>query len=109
MIQADQTMHDRVAKAIQDDLVTNLRNSIKNFDPVARSLPQNYRVGDIEDANVLIQNSLWLSVPLGQLSSYDQVISLQDRRRWAANQIEQIELIRAKFDEAACHIETTCI
>ena len=44
-----------------------LTQHIGSFEPVANGLPDNYRIGDIEDANVLIQNSLWLSVPIGQL------------------------------------------
>jgi chromosome partitioning protein len=109
MIQADKTMHNRVAEAIEADLVRSLQKNVTTFAPVANGLPGNFRIGDIEDANVLIQNSLWLSVPIGQLDHYDQVVSLQDRRRWAQNQIEQILLIRGKFDEAAGWVETVCV
>jgi chromosome partitioning protein len=108
MIQADRTMHNRVSQAIQEDLVKKVANNIKSFSAVAAGIPAGYQVGDIEDANVLIQNSLWLSVPLGQLDSYDQVISLQDRRKWAQNQIEQIKLIREKFDSMAQNVESVC-
>jgi cellulose biosynthesis protein BcsQ len=108
MIQADKTMHDRVAKAILEDLVDPLGKEIQGYTPVSGTAPVNYRIGDIEDANVLIQNSLWLNVPLGQLDKHDQVVSLQDRRRWAHNQIEQIELIRNRFDETASLITSIC-
>jgi chromosome partitioning protein len=109
MIQADRTMHDRVNKAITEDLVGSIREHVQNFNPVASGLNDEFRIGDIEDANVLIQNSLWLSVPIGQLKDHDQVVTLQDRRRWALNQLEQIELIRGKFDEAAANVERICI
>lgn len=109
MIQADRTMHDRVAAAVRDDLVGSLNAHVRGFQPIANRLPLNYRIGDIEDANVLIQNSLWLSVPLGELDHYDQVVSLQDRRRWAGNQIEQIQLIKSKFWEAALNVEVICV
>lgn len=109
MIQADATMHNRVAKAIEEDLVGSLQTKITAFTPIATGLPQSYRIGDIEDANVLIQNSLWLSVPIGQLDNYKQVVSLQDRTNWAANQVEQIHLIRDKFAETAKLIEAVCI
>jgi hypothetical protein len=109
MIQADRTMHDRVSRAIMDDLVGSLRRNITTFTPIANGLLANYRIGDIEDANVLIQNSLWLNVPIGQLEYYDQVVTLQDRRQWAGNQIEQIRLIRTKFDEIAMKIERLCV
>ncbi|MGI8990262.1 MAG: ParA family protein [Bryobacteraceae bacterium] len=109
MIQADLTMHGRVSRAVTDDLAAKLTNRITSFEPVARGLPSNYQIGGIEDANVLIQNSLWLNVPLGQLGNYDQVVSLQDRRRWATNQIEQIDLIRGKFDALSGAVESACV
>jgi len=109
MIQADRTMHARVASAIMEDLVTPLRKAITHYNPVANNLPENFRVGDIEDANVLIQNSLWLSVPLGDLDQHDQVVSLRDRRKWAENQLEQIKLFQDKFTEAATQIITACV
>lgn len=108
MIQADRTMHDRVAKAVQDDLVVPLQNRISRYAPVAAGAPANYRIGDIEDANVLIQNSLWLSVPLSDLDQHDQVVSLRDRRKWADNQIEQIQLFQQKFSEAAQQVIRIC-
>ncbi|MDC6179150.1 ParA family protein [Ralstonia solanacearum] len=109
MIQADRTMHERVEKAIQDDLVAKLQSSTTRYNPVATGLPANYRVGDIEDANVLIQNSLWLNVPLGDLDQHDQVVSLRDRAKWAENQIEQIQLFKRKFGEAADHLIRVCV
>lgn len=109
MIQADRTMHERVSLAIKDDLVGNLQRKITAFLPIANGLPENFQIGDIEDANVLIQNSLWLSVPLGQLDKHKQVTSLQDRTNWARNQLEQIELIRGKFDQTASLVETICV
>ncbi len=109
MIQADETMHNRVSEAIKDDLVRKLKEGIQAFAPVAANLPQNYRIGDIEDANVLVQNSLWLSVPIGQLDNFQQVVDLQNRRQWAGNQISQIHLLRDKLNEAAGMIQQICI
>ncbi len=109
MIQADRTMHGRVASAIADDLVTPLRQVITTYNPVADGLPDNFRIGDIEDANVLIQNSLWLSVPLSDLHLHEQVVTLRDRRKWAENQVEQIQLFQRKFGETAEHIIRVCV
>jgi len=110
MIQADQTMHDRVAGAITQDLVAPLYKHINKYTAVApNNKAEDYRIGDIEDANVLIQNSLWLSVPLGSLDRHEQVVSLQDRRQWARNQLAQITLLREKFDETAQHVIATCV
>lgn len=108
MIQADRTMHDRLVKGIQDDLVGSLCTQIHGYSPVAGGLPQDFRIGDIEDANVLVQNSLWLNVPLGRLDQHEQVVSLQDRRRWAHNQVAQIDLLRTKFGEMARTMISIC-
>lgn len=108
MVQADRTMHGRIASAITDDLVAPLRKSITDYNPVAEKLPATYQMGDIEDANVLIQNSLWLSVPLADLDQHDQVVTLRDRRKWADNQLEQIQLFRKKFGETTMHVIQVC-
>jgi hypothetical protein len=88
MIQADRTMHGRVASAIAEDLIAPLKESITTYNPIADGLPNNFRGGDIEDASVRIQNSLWLNVPLTDLDKHEQVVTLRDRRKWAENQIE---------------------
>lgn len=109
MIQADRTMHGRIVDAINKDLIDQLKSSISNYDAVCSNLPKDSRVGDIEDANVLVQNSLWLNVPLGDLDQHEQVVSLRDRRKWADNQIEQINLFKSKFEEAANNIIKICV
>lgn len=109
MVQADRAMHDRLVTAVKDDLVGRLMKSISGYSPVASIRSAEYRVGDVEDANVLIQNSLWLSVPLGQLDQHQQVVTLQDRRTWANNQVEQIRLLQSKMNDLACEVEHSCI
>jgi chromosome partitioning protein len=109
MIQADKTMHERISKAVLDDLVKPLKTHITHYIPVVENLPDLSQMGDIEDANVLIQNSLWLSVPLGQLGNHEQVVSLRDRRKWAENQIEQIKLFDSKFGELAENVIVSCV
>jgi cellulose biosynthesis protein BcsQ len=107
MNRADATMHDHVAAAIQNELVEKL-HLIEGYQAVANIDTTNYRIGDIEDANVLIQNSLWLNVPLGQLHNHRQVVNLQDRSQWAENQLDQIRLLGEKFLESADHIIRIC-
>jgi hypothetical protein len=109
MIQADQTMHDHVSGAINANLVEALQRDIKSYKPIASGIKPNYRIGDIEDANVLIQNSLWLNVPLGDLDRHEQVVSLRDRKKWTDNQIEQIKLLKVKFAECANNIVNICV
>jgi hypothetical protein len=109
MIQADATMHGRLSQAIGGDLVGSLNTNINSYNPIAGGLAPNYQIGDIEDANNLVQNSLWLNVPIGKLASHQQVVSLQDRGGWANNQLEQIQILREKFDETALIIQTVCV
>lgn len=108
MIRADKTMHSKIEEAIEKQLVEVVKNTVTTYNPIAQSLPVNYRIGDIEDANVLIQNSLWQSVPIGQLHTHKQISNLQDRSVWAKNQLDQIDLIRKKFDETAGHVVRVC-
>jgi chromosome partitioning protein len=109
MIRADETMHNRIVAAISDDLVAQLRKSITGYSPVAENLPNKFRIGDIEDANVLIQNSIWLSVPLSDLHRHDQLVAMRDRSKWAEDQLEQIILFARRFGEAADHIIRICV
>ncbi|MGK9145894.1 AAA family ATPase [Xanthomonas euvesicatoria] len=109
MTQADRTLHERLGRAVKEALVAPLRENIKYYQAVLEGLPENFQVGDIEDANVLIQNSIWLSVPLGELEKHNQVASLIDRRAWNDNQIKQIRLFKEKFNETATTLITTCL
>ena len=109
MIQADETMHNKMSEAVDIDLCQSLKNKIKKYSPVADINTEHLRIGDIEDANVLIQNSLWLNVPLGELEGHEQVVSLRDRKKWSDNQIEQIRLLKSKFLELANNVIRICI
>lgn len=108
MVQADQTFHDRLRNAVQAHLIVPLRNT-ESYNAVADGLPDGGRIGDIEDGNVLVQNSLWQNVPLGQLHTVQQLTILQERTAWAANQLEQIELLGAKFKELANNVVDICV
>jgi len=109
MNQADETMHKQIEQAVKTNLVEVIEKQITAYKSIANITVENFQIGDIEDANVLIQNSLWLHVPLGQLESHQQVTTLRDRSKWADNQIEQIRLFRQKFEEAARLVEQICV
>jgi len=109
MVQADATFRQRLETAIREDLVDKLKARELPYDAVAGYPRDDYMVGDIEDANVLIQNSLWQNVPLGQLHTVKQLTNLQDRTEWIWNQKEQIDLLRSKFDELAEAVESICV
>ncbi|MGB3534448.1 MAG: AAA family ATPase [Microcoleaceae cyanobacterium] len=108
MIQADETMHNKMSEAVKSSLCKPLQDKIETYSSVANIDTEHLRIGDIEDANVLIQNSLWLNVPLGELEKFDQVASLQARRKWSPNQKEQIQLLKAKFSELADNVIRIC-
>jgi chromosome partitioning protein len=78
LVQADKTFHERLAGQIGKDLVTPLLSPGIGYRGVATDLNEPYQIGEIEDANVLIQNSLWQNVPLGQLHTVQQLKTLQD-------------------------------
>lgn len=109
LVQADEAMRTRVVNAVRTDLVDRLRQNITHYEPVTPSQNTDFQLGDIEDANVLIQNSLWLSVPLGKLDQHQQVVDLQNRRQWAANQVVQIQHISQKFADMARSVVATCV
>ncbi len=108
LVRADQTFKERLVEGITIDLVGNLTVANLGYNGVANGLPADYLVGGIEDANVLIQNSLWQNVPLGQLHTVQQLTNLQDRTAWIWNQLEQINLLRSKFDELCTRIQSVC-
>lgn len=109
MMRADETFHYTLQTAIDNDLVGKLNTLITTYNPVSTVLGVDNKIGDIEDANVLIQNSLWQSVPLGQLHNFQQVKSLNNRTNWAQNQLEQITLLRLKMEELADNIIRVCV
>lgn len=109
MMQADETFHSELQNAIDNDLVQKLTNQITGYDAVAQEVKTANKIGDIEDANVLIQNSLWLNVPIGQLDNFQQVRSLNNRVQWAQNQLDQIKLLREKMEELADNIIRICV
>lgn len=101
-------MHETLSQAVETDRVERLQSEITAFAPIANGLPEGYRIGDVEDANVLIQNSLWLSAPLAKLAQHKPLNEIQGRTTWAKNQ-EQLELLGKKFDDAAEWVERVCV
>ena len=108
MVRADRTFHERIENAITNDLVNVLNTKITRYNPVSNTLNGDFQIGATEDANVLIQNSLWQNVPISQLDQFQQVTTLQDRINWAPNQIEQIHLLRDAFNQIAENVIINC-
>lgn len=102
-VRADQIHHDNIAKSIKEEIISN--TSIPNVS----GLPVNYRIGEIEDMNVLIQNSTWQNAPVSQLENHHPLKDLQNKGNWSKSQFAQIDLLKNKFGEIADNIINICI
>ena len=101
-VKADAIHQDNMSDAIRDSIVQNDRiASVAN-------LPTNGLIGEIEDMNVLIQNSIWQSIPISQLGNHAPLKTLQDKGSWAPNQRQQIVLLTKAFDAIATNIAQYC-
>jgi len=108
MVQADKAYHDRLKSAMKDKLVSALKKGITTYEPLATNLMDS-AMGEVDDANILIQNSFWLNVPIGQLAHHKQVRDLNDKGSWAGNQQNQIKTIRKRFEELAKNVIKVCV
>ncbi|WP_141591509.1 ParA family protein [Myxococcus sp. AB056] len=111
VVRADQVHKDRLTQAIQDDLVNKLSTASTQlgYNPIASNLPSDFCVGTTEDMNVLIQNSLWQSVPIGRLDKVKQVTDLQNKRAWAPQQLTQISNLRGAYNTLAKNVISICV
>jgi len=103
-IRADQVHYDRIAEAVKEHLVDNQRIECLS------TIPADGILGQTEDMNTLIQNSIWLNVPVGELDEgHKPIKNLRDRGSWTDNQRAQIQLLKGKFQEIAENIDKHCI
>ncbi|GET42556.1 ParA family protein [Microseira wollei] len=102
-VKADQVHYDKISDAIKNDLVLKLGNN------VCHQLPKNYLIGQTEDMNVLVQNSIWQNVPVSVLDKFRPIKTLQGSGNWSPNQEELIFVLRDRFREIADNIIKYCI
>ncbi len=102
-VQADKIHHDNIAASIKTHIISNPKIVS------ATGLPSNSRIGEIEDMNVLVQNSTWQNAPVSQLEGYNPLKKLQRRLSWSKSQVAQIKLLGGKFEEIADSIIDICI
>lgn len=102
-VQADQIHHNNIADSIHEKIISNDRI------PNVAGLPSNSRIGEIEDMNVLIQNSTWQNAPVSQLGFHHPLKDLQNKGNWSKSQLTQIDLLKRKFSEIADNIIRICI
>lgn len=103
IVKADYIHYQEIVKSIEKELINNVNIESSNI------LPNQYKAGEIEDMNVLIQNSIWQSVPVSSLKNYRPMKSLQDKGSWAPRQIELIEKLDVRFMELANNVISSCV
>ncbi|MFH7026685.1 MAG: ParA family protein [Heteroscytonema crispum UTEX LB 1556] len=102
-VKADQVHYDKISESIKKELVQKLGTS------VCEGLTENYLIGQIEDMNVLVQNSIWQNVPVSVLDKFHPIKTLQGSGSWSPNQSELIYRLRDRFKEIADNIINNCI
>lgn len=102
-VKADKVHHDKIASVIKTELIEN--NHIKS----SKTLPPHALIGQIEDMNVLIQNSIWQNIPVSKLTSSKPIKDLQNKGTWSPNQKEQIKSLRIAYNYMAENVIQCCL
>lgn len=103
IVKADYIHYQEIVKSITNELINNV-------DIVKSSvLPSEYKAGEIEDMNVLIQNSIWQSIPVASLKNFRPMKTLQDKGSWAPRQLDLIGKLDVRFMELADNVILSCI
>lgn len=104
MLRADKAHYNNIKDSI-DSLATHLQERIKHYSPVLHYNDGDFNIGQVEDMNVLIQNSLWQSIPVSKLAEHKQVKDLTgDRAAWSESQLTLIAKVKDQIDEIAANI-----
>ncbi len=102
-VRADSIHAQNIRRQIKSDIIDNEEI------PIAENIDDDSMLGDIEDMNVLVQNSIWQSVPVGELNNFRPLKTLQDKGSWGQNQRESIEQIANKFSQMADNVIKVCL
>ncbi|MGK9050983.1 AAA family ATPase [Neorhizobium petrolearium] len=104
MLRADQAHYENIKDA-NEKLAADLKNSIKTYMPVKDFGQPGFNIGKVEDMNVIIQNSLWQSIPAHKMDAHQQVKNLTgDKQKWSEAQIKLIGDIRQQVDNICNNI-----
>lgn len=101
IVRADAVHKTKIQDAIRDELARKV--------PIAANVQPEIPLGEVEDMNVLIQNSIWQSSPIAQLPKLSPIRSLTSTGAWAENQREQIKSIGKGFAEIADRVIAVCV
>lgn len=103
IVKADYLHYQEITRTIEKEIINN--GDVYK----ASTLPKDFLGGQIEDMNVLVQNSTWQNVPVSNLKNFRPVKNLQDKGSWAPRQIELIDKLDARFSELADNVIRTCV
>lgn len=103
MLRADQVHYDNIRNATQE-LAKTLAKDIGEYKATLGNPDGDYTIGGVEDMNVLMQNSLWQSIPVSQLDQHKQVDMTDNRSKWSESQFKLIEKVRGQLNEIANNI-----
>ncbi|HEY1779281.1 MAG TPA: hypothetical protein VGG79_02425 [Roseiarcus sp.] len=99
MLRADRAHYENIALA-NNRLANNLSSNIKNYTSVKSA--KDFNIGTVEDMNVLIQNSLWQSIPASKLDKHQQVKNLTgDKQKWSVAQLTLIKKVSKQIESIA--------
>jgi chromosome partitioning protein len=96
LLRADAAHYSNIDKA-NSILARTLKDKINNYDAVIGK--DNFNIGNVEDINVLIQNSLWQNVPAAKLAQHLQVRNLtRDKQKWSDVQLVLIDKVSKQIN-----------
>jgi cellulose biosynthesis protein BcsQ len=101
---------DRVHQAnIETKVANDLVGPLRTINLVANGLAGPYQVGQIEDMNVLVQNSLLHSAPVSQLGNFRQVQGLGAGGGWSQSQRGLIGTLGGSFNALSNNVQLYCV
>lgn len=102
IVPADRLHETNIADKVANELVAPMAQ----LGLVASGVTARHQIGQIEDMNVLIQNSLQHSAPVGQLASFRSVGASGG---WSPSQRGLISSLGAAFGSLARNVITCCV
>lgn len=106
IVPADQIHLDKIEQEVRDSLVKPLADC----NLVSANLStDSFLVGEIEDMNVLAQNSMQHNVPVAQLRYYSPVARKGKSGGWSDSQKNLISELGGKLNTLASNLERICV
>lgn len=104
MLRADNA-HFQNIEVANNNLAEALKKGISSYSAVRSVSHGSYNIGMVEDMNVLMQNSLWISAPTAKLDLHGQVQNLSgNKQKWSESQLVLIGKVRTQISNIADNI-----